>query len=419
MNSVTVPVRRSLRHAPSLLTVAGLFLVSVLVLASKAPDALTVPQFWAEDGAVFFLAQHGRAMPQLFEPYAGYLHALPRLVAWIAGGFSAVHAPLIYNLCALLIGAAALTSLRRLDRLGVGFLLAMVPIALAPTNGEVWGTITNVQWVTQFYLVSALVRLFLGDDDSIPLLRAVAAVAVGLSGPFGIFAVAAALIGTLWSRWFGGPEARVRRAGAPISAEWIILGLCAGIQILTIVNAGGTKVADAPAALDAYLVFVESMPLHVFGTRLVPTWLFLGVLGALFVFVLKRSTAPQRTALVAIAAFVALQLAAAAHKCASDQPEQLLSFGFGDRYFLLFKVTFWWLVAIAIARVAPSKAGYLPTAALVVLLGGNAAMMPGALQRQPYQDMNWADYAKRIDAGEGVDVPINPPSWRIHVPARP
>lgn len=416
MNASAVETVRKRERMPRNLAVITMFLVSAGVLALKAPDALTMPQFWAEDGVIFFLAQHGVALPKLFEPYAGYLHFLPRLVAWVASGFSAAHAPLIYNLGALLLGAAALTSLRRLDRLGVGFLLAIAPILLAPTNGEVWGTITNLQWLTQFYLVSALARLLQDEDDSIPLLRVLLAVAVGLTGPFVIFAVAAALLGSLWLWRFDRiPRPPLRRTAAPISAEWMVLGACAGIQLLTIANAAGASASETPS-LHAYLIFAKSVQLHLFGAQLMPTWLFFASLAGMAAFALAKSTVRQQALMVAIGIFIALQMLAAARKCA-DNPEQLLSFGFGDRYFLLFKVAFWWLVAIAVVRALP-RSRHLVRVGVAVLLGCNALAMPSAWRRQAYADLHWTDYAERIDAGEAVDVPINPIPWQIHVPER-
>lgn len=396
------------------------FVLCALVLVLKAPDALLMPQFWAEDGVVFFLAQHGRTLPQLFEPYAGYLHFLPRLTAWVASGFPTVHAPLIYNLSAVLLGAAALVSLRRLRVLGLGFLVAVAPIALAPSNGEVWGTVTNVQWLAQFYLVSVLMRLFQGDgeSDSIPLLQVPAAIAVGLSGPFVIFAVAAALAGQVWLR-LRGVSLRVQdnRRRAPISAEWMALGACACIQLLTIANADNVQSAGKSFHFEPYLLLLKSLQTHVFGRPFMPTMLFLALVGALFVLVLRKSSVAQQASLLALAAFIVLQLAAAAQK-SGDQAGLMLSLDHSDRYFFVFRATFWWLFAIALTRSLP-RAGRLPAFVVVALLAANASMLPQTLHRRAFPDKHWAGYAVRIDAGEAVEVPINPEPWKMHVPANP
>lgn len=414
MNTLAAEIRRRVERVPSRPAVAAAFLAGVLVLAAKAPDALRTPQFWAEDGVVFFVPQHASSVPLLFEPHAGYLHFLPRLTAWAASGFSAVHAPLIYNLAALLFGAAALASLRQLDRLGLGFALALAPVLLAPTNGEVWGTITNVQWLMQFYLVSMLARLFQGGgEDFAPVPRAAAAFAVGLTGPFSIFAVLSASVGLLWLRWRAGPLQRVRSAG--VSLEWTVLGLCAALQALLIVTTANTDTPPVAFSLDVALGLVKSVQVHVFGAQWMPVLLFPIALLALLAFVLRRSTAPQQAIVVATALFSVSQMVAVAHS-RTDQFQQVASFGFGDRYYFLFKMAFWWLVAVAMVRAAPPRS-HLPAIVLFVALGCNALAMPNAFQRQPLRDLHWADYARRIDAGEALDVPINPVSWQIHVPA--
>jgi hypothetical protein len=40
------------------------------------------------------------------------------------------------------------------------------------------------------------------------------------------------------------------------------------------------------------------------------------------------------------------------------------------------------------------------------------------LYRKPLLDLKWRDYAARIDAGEDVDIPVNPPPWHIRLHAR-
>ena len=55
-----------------------------LVLYARMPDAFSHPQFWAEDGTIFFLDAHSGGWRALLDPYSGYLHLIPRAVAWLA-----------------------------------------------------------------------------------------------------------------------------------------------------------------------------------------------------------------------------------------------------------------------------------------------------------------------------------------------
>src|SRR5258708_13701706 len=70
------------------------------------PDAIANPQFWAEDGHVFFRDQIVYGFwGSLILPYHGYLNVIQRLVAALASLFPATYAPLILNLCAFIIWA--------------------------------------------------------------------------------------------------------------------------------------------------------------------------------------------------------------------------------------------------------------------------------------------------------------------------
>ncbi|MEP7042435.1 MAG: hypothetical protein ABI843_05200 [Dokdonella sp.] len=409
----SAPFERSVPRANAAPPWAFAFLLAGVVLVLKAPDALTHAQFWAEDGVIFFLTQHGEAAPQLFVEYAHYLLVIQRLVAWIASAFSAVDAPLIYNAATLLIGAAALASLRSLRSFGPGFMFALLSIALVPTNGEVFGTLTNVQWLVQFYLITFLARLIRGESSRLPVLRFVVAALVGLSGPISCFVAPVAVVTWVWTTRRG-EGARPRHSS--VGGELIVLVACAAIQAIYIATSGGAGDAGESLQLAAWLPFLASLQIHVFGVRVVPTWLFLVLFGALVAGACRRARADERIFVFAWLAVVGLELLATAWRFFGEV-DKFLAFGYGDRYFLLFKVTFWWLFAIALARALPQRRAGSAGLVAGVLLCCNAALMADSLTRKPLADLEWESYARRIDRGEAVDVPINPPPWRIQVPA--
>ncbi|HEY0233253.1 MAG TPA: hypothetical protein VGC55_18540 [Dokdonella sp.] len=394
------------------------FLLAGLMLALKAPDALTNAQFWAQDGAEFFLAQHGHLLPRAFAPLAGQFQLLPRLIAWIALPFASVHAPLIYNLAALACAAAALASLRKLDAFGLSFAVVLLTLALVPTNGEVFGTLTNLQWLLQFYFVAMLARLCSGVQDTmVPLLRMMLTAAVALSCPFSMVAAAAVLSAWVWSRSSAaGAREGVHATLSPVSGEWLVLALCAGSQGLAILlNADAAHAAApaAPAAFDAYVLFVDSLPAHVFGVPLVTGLLLLTVMLVLVGLALKGAAPRDQAFVGSFALFAVFELAATAFRSAA-QPGLFLALQDGDRYFLLFKAFFWWLLAFAVAR-RLQRWRSAPLTTILVLLGINAVALSPALVRRPLVDLHWREHAQRIDAGETVDVPINPPPWQFHV----
>lgn len=144
-------------------------LLTGLLLALKAPDSLIQPQFWAEDGAIFFAQQWAGRQPPFFEPYAGYLHFLPRLTAWWPGSLPAALQPLAFNVSALVLETVLLTYCAM--RLGNGRLMVslwcILAFMLVPQAGDVFGTITNVQWFAQFAMVVATLRLA-QDEEAAP-----------------------------------------------------------------------------------------------------------------------------------------------------------------------------------------------------------------------------------------------------------
>ena len=134
------------------------YLLSFGLLCLKSLDAITNPQFWAEDGAIFYAQQTVNYWPQLATPYAGYLHVVPRLIAWLSSSIDPLYLPLIYNISAITINAACVAySILELSPI-VGAGLVFISFFLLPTAGDIFGTLTNVQWFLQFPLVLCVLR---------------------------------------------------------------------------------------------------------------------------------------------------------------------------------------------------------------------------------------------------------------------
>ena len=83
----------------------GALLAALLLL--RSPGSLLHPQFWAEDGTLFFQEafNHG-FLATVLQPASGYLHSFPRLVAGLSLLFPMEQAPLIFNLAAFAVQLA-------------------------------------------------------------------------------------------------------------------------------------------------------------------------------------------------------------------------------------------------------------------------------------------------------------------------
>ena len=124
-------------------------------------DVLFHADFWAEDAGVFF--QQALSSPgwsNLFEPYAGYLHFIPRLLAEVARALPLLWVPTFLNGSALLfqsLGAALMLSPRHaFFRERSSQKVAALLFVLLPASEEVMGSITNINWFVPFLLTPLL-----------------------------------------------------------------------------------------------------------------------------------------------------------------------------------------------------------------------------------------------------------------------
>lgn len=393
------------------------FTVAAIILALRAPDALTTPQFWAEDGQILFTQQHTELLPQLLRPYAGYLLVILRGVAWFACWFPSVHAPLIYNMATVMLGAATVAALRRLPVPPQAFWAFLAALALTPTNIEVFGSLINAQWILQFYLLLPVWRFIAGESPRNSVIACVLAALVGLTGPFCLFAVAAAIAGRAFLV-LASPAPRSWAQAIRTTPEMGVLLVCVIIQgsvALSAQQAIAVKLLPDWTALANTLAALQP---HTLGFVALPHAVFL-LVAAAAVLAIYRGTASlqHRAFLVASVCFVGSQLWTVAGKQAVLHGP-LLEPGYSDRYFVLFKLFFWtWLVAGLLSVAAPFRRAAFPV--VLSVLAAFAVISVDRLRRPPLPDLNWRAHAARIDRGEAVSAPINPGStFDVHVAAR-
>jgi hypothetical protein len=142
---------------------ALLYLAAVVLVASRRPDGLTNPQFWAEDGTVWFAqAYNDGPLTALLTPWTGYVQSFSRLVAATSLLVPLRHAPLVFNVAAVLAQALApffLASSRLASILPdarVRLLAALLWIG-APNGFEIQSNVTNTQ--THLALLALLLVL--------------------------------------------------------------------------------------------------------------------------------------------------------------------------------------------------------------------------------------------------------------------
>src|SRR5262245_45568378 len=102
---------KDVHWASRLAVFVGVTVVLALLLVLRRVDGLTNPQFWAEDGTVFFQQNLELGCWRALQtPFRGFPYLGQHLVACAATSIPFAQAPLFYNLVAYLVGAASLAT---------------------------------------------------------------------------------------------------------------------------------------------------------------------------------------------------------------------------------------------------------------------------------------------------------------------
>jgi hypothetical protein len=384
-------------------------LASAVLLALRKPWALHTPQFWAEDGSIFMVQDEQLGLRAFLEPYNGYLHLLPRAIAWIASHTADVAWwPAIYNALAYLASVAVfarLASRRVALPAKPGLMLAFV---LVVGTGEALINVTNLQWFVAFFLI---LHLFLAPPAT-PVQRAsdvAILLFVGLNGPF------AAVLCPLyaWRAW------RTRHRDDLLALG--VIGACALIQGSFLLRAGLSINSIAEP-------FRPLMFFSILGSRLV-TWTLFGPAavrgGAIWVHAVVGTTAilgllvwslradPRRPIRALIATAFVLLTAACAFRVRADtwQDDNLVN---GDRYFYISRVLLAWLLVLE-CDAGPRLVAWL---ARGLCLSGVLLHVPHFILPAP-RDYQWAKHCDPIRRGVPANLSTLPEGWWIEYPGRP
>jgi hypothetical protein len=193
------------------------FLFAALIVISRRPDVLTRPQFFAEDGTVFYADAYKLGWLQsLFLPHAGYLDVFIRIAALVAVQIPFLYAPLFMNLVGIVaqvLPVNFLTSSRcaALGALPMRLLMGLAYLAM-PNSQELDVVITNSVWHLALLALLVVVaspptnRVLQFVDLSIIVLSC-------LSGPYCILLCPVAI--AMW--WFRKSRWRLLLAGVIVA----------------------------------------------------------------------------------------------------------------------------------------------------------------------------------------------------------
>lgn len=144
-------------------------------------------QFWAEDGAVFYAQAYNIGPRSIFEPYNGYLHLAPRLIALASQAVPTIWAPYVFSVVVCSVPPLVAVVLLSSSAASMGNLrvrLAWAVLLIVCPNGfETYGNLSNLQWLIAIGMAILLARPAPKPGISQAVLLA-ASFIVALTGPF-------------------------------------------------------------------------------------------------------------------------------------------------------------------------------------------------------------------------------------------
>lgn len=231
---VTKP--RTLDGVPRIALLGALVVAGFVIAIARTPmHSWNV--LWAEDGAVFIPDALVGSPLVIFEPYAGYMHLVPRISAMIAAQFPLQVVPLAVTIAAALVislaaaaGFAFLETRIRSIPLRLAAWIAM--LALPIMGAEAANNLANLHW---YLMVAAFCAVVIrARSTAMTVVQCVVVVAAVMSDPLTLL-----LLPVVAFRWWLLPSRRDR--------SLVVAFITAGVIQLIVVLAGAIGGEGRPA----------------------------------------------------------------------------------------------------------------------------------------------------------------------------
>lgn len=324
-------------HDPRTRASAAFFL-ALLIIWFRAPERLSLGYLWAEDANLFLLQAHQFGKQSIFLDYAGYLHFIPRLIAYAQFMLTPISvAPYVFALtCALLIASACAYISAAVPLVAVALLIGISPV-ISPQDGEVLLSIANLQWMLCPALLVLLWECLLRPPVRWIAPRVVATVTLTLTGPFGVLLAPAVVVVAVWRRKTLGRAQLV----------WLALYGVAVIAQAWVMHAHPATMYAPPAPVD----WLHRAPKELFSDLLpgtVPVWTGV-VLAVWLAVVIAGSEAALLSGFICVVGIVIWALAA--HRV-SGNSQVLIWYQGASRYLYVAMLMFLWasILSAATAR---------------------------------------------------------------------
>ena len=177
--------------SPGRRTVLVLILATLLIILRK-PSLIIGPQFWAEDGLIFYSQAYNEGLSAIFNNYAGFIQLYMRIVSEIAVHFGLILGPLIFSFGSIIVMLLPLFILWSSPKLLFEkypyrqLLLFTYLYLLIPHLQEVFGTLTNAGWYLALAAAFCIIRPEKNSKKWLTFDAMVLFIS-GLTGPYCLF----------------------------------------------------------------------------------------------------------------------------------------------------------------------------------------------------------------------------------------
>ncbi len=415
-----MPLWDRLRRHPRPAAFIAIAALGVAVTISRRPDAVANPQFFAEDGRLWYAGVYNDGwVHALLSSYNGYHQTISVVTAVAGQPLGLGGAPLLFNLVALClqIAPALLLLSRRFEavipslwtRCLIGALYLAIP------NPEIHVNVTNAQWhlaLLAFLVIVATQSTRAGwraFDIGVLLL-------CGLSGPFIILLTPIAA-----AAWL----ARRGRWALGLAGVAAVFGL---VQGLTAVTSLGTRSSAPLGASPGVLVHILVNRVLLSGligqqathATFTTSWTHgtlltagLAIAGAAVVG-LALWRGPLALRLLLLLAGLQLSLSLLKPMISLTEPQwPILAFTPGGPRYFLFGMLAWLVALVWLCTRAPRlPAALLTGTLLLVFCAGDLRhwQYPGFVDLHPSTE---ASQLTRARPGTVITLPINPAGWTM------
>ncbi|HGN8756688.1 TPA: glucosyl transferase [Enterobacter asburiae] len=405
-----------------------LFILCFAVFIMRRPDIIQNPQFWAEDGAVWYeQINHIGSIQSILLPRNGYFQTISKLTASLASYFPLYLAPIFFNITALILRCCVVMYLLS-SRMSIYSFWCRAVVAcfilLMPNLEEVHANITNTHWYLSMWLFMILISkntngLYWKAHDYFVLALS------GLSGPFIVLMLPILMLKQIQNIKGSTSDRLIKKLWPMIDVFSVSFVLISLIQIFSILLSADSTRSHAPLGWSLQIL-CNILSSHIFIGFLLPmkqalyTWDFYffniiisisSLAMTLYVFCKGDWRSKSIVLFPALMLFFAL-IKPMIHETHTQWP--MIQYGAGQRYFLIPSV--FWCAIIMMASYLFSRKALLLTSLLMIfaiLITGYSNFRISALP-----DSKWLEQASKFEGlqpGEVMKFDITPPGWSMNL----